>query len=170
MRLSQRCYAAFARLHHFFKIARDVARVLESADTKVHEEGSMKFVAVCGLAVALSAAAASPWWGLAGQEPAGHDWPIYGGTTENNHFSSLNQINRSNVQQLQVAWTYDTEESGGLQSSPLIVDGVLYGLTPSEKVFALNAATGQLLWKFDSGIKGTQPDRGLAYWAEEPKP
>jgi quinoprotein glucose dehydrogenase len=130
----------------------------------------MKFGAVCGLAVALSAAAASPWWALADKESGGHDWPVYGGTTGNNHFSPLNQINRNNVQQLQVAWTYDTEESGGLQSSPIIVDGVLYGLTPSEKVFALNAATGQLLWKFDSGIKGTQPDRGLAYWAEEPKP
>jgi quinoprotein glucose dehydrogenase len=98
-----------------------------------------------------------------------HDWPVYGGTTENNRFSPLNQINRKNVQQLEVAWTYDTGESGGLQSSPIIVDGVLYGLTPSEKVFALNAATGNLLWKFDSGIKGTQPDRGLAYWAEEAK-
>ena len=43
---------------------------------------------------------------------------------------------------------------------------MLYGLTPSQKVFALNAATGKLLWKFDSGIKGTQPDRGLAYWSD----
>jgi quinoprotein glucose dehydrogenase len=129
----------------------------------------MKFGAVCGLAVALSAAAASPWWAIAGKQAGGHDWPVYGGTTENNHFSPLNQINRNNVQQLQVSWTYDTEESGGLQSSPIIVDGVLYGLTPSEKVFALNAATGQLLWKFDSGIKGTQPDRGLAYWADDSK-
>jgi quinoprotein glucose dehydrogenase len=95
-----------------------------------------------------------------------HDWPIYGGTTENNHYSPLSQINRKNVTQLEVAWTYDTEESGGLQSSPIIVDGILYGLTPTQKVFALNAATGKLLWKFDSGIKGTQPDRGLAYWSD----
>ena len=121
----------------------------------------MKFGAVCGLAVALSVAAASPMARNSRQGSSEHDWPIYGGTTENNHFSPLNQINRNNVQQLQVAWTYDTEESGGLQSSPIIVDGVLYGLTPSEKVFALNAATGNLLWKFDSGVKGTQPDRGL---------
>ncbi len=76
----------------------------------------MKFGAVCGLAVALSVAAASPWRALAGKEAADHDWPIYGGTTENNHFSPLSQINRNNVQQLQVAWTYDTEESGGLHS------------------------------------------------------
>ena len=46
------------------------------------------------------------------------------------------------------------------------MDGVLYGLTPTQKVFAVNAATGKLLWKFDSGIKGTQPDRGLAYWSD----
>jgi quinoprotein glucose dehydrogenase len=94
------------------------------------------------------------------------DWPVYGGTARNDHFSPLAQINRSNVQQLQVAWSYDTEESGGLQTSPIEVDGVLYGLTPSQKVFALNAATGKLLWKFDSGIHGTQPDRGLAYWSD----
>ena len=95
-----------------------------------------------------------------------HDWPVYGGTPENDHFSPLEQINRSNVQRLGVAWTFDTEESGGLQTSPIVVEGVLYGLTPSQKVFALNAATGELLWKFDSGIKGTQPDRGLAYWRD----
>jgi quinoprotein glucose dehydrogenase len=45
------------------------------------------------------------------------------------------------------------------------VDGVLYGITPTQRVFALNAATGQPLWSFDSGIKGLQPNRGLAYWA-----
>ncbi|MGP0017228.1 MAG: PQQ-binding-like beta-propeller repeat protein [Candidatus Sulfotelmatobacter sp.] len=95
----------------------------------------------------------------------GRDWPIYGGTSENNHYSPLTQINRSNVQQLKVAWSFDTEEPGGLQTSPIVVEGVLYGLTPTQKVFALNAATGKLLWKFDSGIRGTQPDRGLAYWS-----
>jgi quinoprotein glucose dehydrogenase len=43
---------------------------------------------------------------------------------------------------------------------------VLYGITPTQKVFALDAATGKLFWKFDSGTSGTQPDRGLAYWAD----
>lgn len=94
------------------------------------------------------------------------DWPVYGGTAENNHFSPLKQINRKNVQRLSIAWTFDTEEAGGLQTSPIVVEGVLYGLTPSQKVFALNAASGKLLWKFDSGIKGTQPNRGLAYWSD----
>jgi quinoprotein glucose dehydrogenase len=95
-----------------------------------------------------------------------HDWPAYGGTAQNDHFSSLAQINRKNVKRLAVAWTFDTEEPGGLESSPIELEGTLYGLTPSEKVFALDAATGKLLWKFDSGIKGTQPDRGLASWSD----
>lgn len=92
------------------------------------------------------------------------DWPVYGGAPEGGHYSSLTQIDRSNVKQLQLAWTYDTQETGGLQTSPIVVHGVLYGISPSQKVFALDAATGKMRWKFDSGILGTQPDRGLAYW------
>src|ERR1700676_5274892 len=95
------------------------------------------------------------------------DWPAYGGAPESTHYSGLAQINRGNVKDLTVAWTFDTGEQGGLQTSPIIVDGMLFGITPTQKVFALDAATGKLLWKFDSGIKGTQPDRGLAYWAGE---
>jgi quinoprotein glucose dehydrogenase len=98
-------------------------------------------------------------------DPQNQDWAFYGGGPDATHYSSLKQINRSNVNELTVAWTYDTGEQGGLQTSPIIVDGVLYGITPTQKVFALDAASGKLLWKFDSAIKGTQPDRGLAYWA-----
>ena len=99
------------------------------------------------------------------RETGMQDWPAYGGGPANIHYSPLAQINRSNVKQLEIAWTFDTGEQGGPQTSPIIVGGVLYGITPTQKVFALNAATGKLLWKFDSGIKGTQPDRGLAYWS-----
>src|SRR6202040_3679370 len=94
-----------------------------------------------------------------------YDWPVYGGAPDNNHYSKLAQINRGNIKRLAIDWSFDTQEEGGLQTSPLIVEGVLYGITPTQKVFALDAATGKLLWKFDSGIRGTQPDRGLAYWA-----
>jgi quinoprotein glucose dehydrogenase len=95
------------------------------------------------------------------------DWPVNGGAPGNAHYSPLTQINRANVAQLQVAWSFDTQESGGLQTSPIIVDGILYGITPTQKVFALEAATGKLLWKFDSGVNGVQPDRGLAFWSNE---
>ncbi len=99
--------------------------------------------------------------------PVARDWSVYGGSPEYQHYSSLAQINRSNVKQLQVAWSYDSGEQGGLQTSPLMIDGVLYGISPTQKIFAVDAATGKELWKFDSGIKGMQPDRGLAYWADK---
>src|SRR5712664_3129157 len=109
------------------------------------------------------AAKSLPGFRAPGQEL--QDWPAYGGAPENTHYSSLAQINRSNVMRLAVAWSFDTQEEGGLQSSPIIVEGFLYGITPTQKIFALDAATGKLFWKFDSGTRGTQPDRGLAYWA-----
>lgn len=93
------------------------------------------------------------------------DWPVWNGSPENTHYSSLAQINRFNVKQLQVAWTYDTGEKGGMQTSPLVVGRVLYGISPTQKIFAVDATTGKLLWNFDSGIKGMQPNRGLAYWS-----
>src|ERR1035441_10346339 len=131
----------------------------------------MNFATICACVLAFSVMATAgaepvPAQAKSAEKNSRYDWAVYGGTPENNHFSPLKQINRSNVRQLAVAWTFDTEEEGGLQTSPIVVDGVLYGLTPSQKVFALNAATGKLLWKFDSGIKGTQPDRGLAYWSD----
>jgi len=96
------------------------------------------------------------------------DWPVYGGSTDNIHYSELKQINTANVAQLQPAWTYDTGEKGGLETSPIIVHGVLYAYTPSQKVFALEAATGKLLWKFTApGIDvPSRTERSLAYWSE----
>jgi quinoprotein glucose dehydrogenase len=125
---------------------------------------SIAVVGICLLATSGLAAGKSP----AINKPTGRqrDWPAYGGGAENTHYSPLSQINRRNVSRLQVAWTFDTQEAGGLQTSPIIVGNVLYGLTPSQKVFAVDAATGELRWKFDSGVRGTQPDRGLAYWEE----
>ena len=94
------------------------------------------------------------------------DWPVYGGQDAGDHYSPLAQINRKNVSALRVAWTFDTQERGGLQTSPIIVGNVLYAYTPSQKVIALDAASGRLLWKFDSGIGSTQPARGVTYWTD----
>ncbi len=94
------------------------------------------------------------------------DWPAYGGSPSQTRYSSLRQITRENVGRLQVAWTYDTGESGGLQTQPIVVDGVLYAYTPTHETIALDAATGRLLWTFDSGIRGQGPNRGVMYWSE----
>ena len=93
-------------------------------------------------------------------------WSAYGGGPEQIRFSRLDQINRRNVQNLERAWTYDSGESGGLQTQPIVVDGVLYAVTPTHKVFALRAATGEQLWRFDSGIRAQGPNRGLMYWSD----
>jgi len=70
------------------------------------------------------------------------------------------------VHRIKVAWSFDTGEEGVLENNPLIVGRVLYAYTQSQKAIALDAATGKLKWKFDSGIRGTQPSRGVAYWSD----
>ena len=94
------------------------------------------------------------------------DWPAYNGGFNGDHYSQLKQINRGNVHRLQVAWTFDTGEKGGIQANPLVVGRTLYAYTPTQKIVALDAATGTLMWKFDSGVSGTQPARGMAYWTD----
>jgi quinoprotein glucose dehydrogenase len=91
-------------------------------------------------------------------------WPTVGGGPEGMRYSSLDQITRENVKQLAVAWTFDSGEEGGLQTSPIVVDGVLYANTPSHHVIALDAATGALRWRFDSTLRSRGPNRGVAYW------
>ncbi len=103
---------------------------------------------------------------LSDKSQADIDWPVYHGNRDGDHYSSLSLINRGNVHKLKVAWQFDTGEKGGLQANPIIVGRILYTYTPSQKVVALDAATGKLIWTFDSGIKGTQPARGVAFWSD----
>lgn len=80
------------------------------------------------------------------------DWDIYGGSRERIQYSALDQIDTGNVQNLQVAWTYHTKdggETGQIQANPLIVDGILYGVSPKLKLFAVHADTGEEIWQFD---------------------
>ena len=91
-------------------------------------------------------------------------WPAYGGGPEQIRYSSLAQINRTNVRQLQVAWTYDSTETGGLQTNPIVAGGVLFTTTPKHRVVALDASAGSVRWTFDSGIEGRGPNRGVTYW------
>ena len=110
------------------------------------------------------------WSQVAGKPTSGAGasagWPVYGGQSTNQHYSSLTQINRSNVNKLKVAWTYDTGEEGILETNPVVVGRTLYAYTSSQKVIALDAVTGKLLWKFDAGIKAEHWARGVSYWTD----
>ena len=95
--------------------------------------------------------------------PEDVDWPVYLGDSGRRHYSALDQINRDNVNQLELAWVYKSGDARGtMYTSPLVVDGVLYGLSPSLVAFALNAATGEELWRYEPGLGGAQ--RGLMWW------
>ncbi len=125
-----------------------------------------------GVALVALAVFGARTWGpaqaaVAGRAPAGvrADWPQYGGV-DGEHYSPLKQITRDNVRQLKVAWTFDTGEEGGLETNPLVIGRTVYGFTPSQKVIALDGATGRKLWTFDEGTPGLQPTRGLTYWTD----
>ncbi len=106
-------------------------------------------------------------------EGAGADWAHYLGHPTSNQYSVLKQINKDNVDNLEVAWTYATGDSAMYQTNNLIVDGKLYTATPHSRVVALDGATGEQLWTFDpatvfdSLADGDQ--RGLMYWHDGTK-
>ena len=94
------------------------------------------------------------------------EWPVYGGSPESTRYSPLKQINRANVSRLQVAWTYDVSDGrGGLQTNPIILDGVLYANTPGGKIIALDAGSGKLKWAWTSPSRN-RGARGVTYWGE----
>src|SRR5581483_3886874 len=89
-------------------------------------------------------------------------WTEYEGGADSSQYSSLKQINKSNVSQLQVAWTYSTGERGNYSFSPIVVDGVMYVLAKNNSFVALDASTGKELWVHpNTGAVGT---RGVNYW------
>ena len=96
-------------------------------------------------------------------------WETYQGDPGSNQYSSLGQINKGNVDQLKVAWVYQTGDSLGQQSqiqcNPIIVDDILYATSPAIKLIALHAATGELLWEFDPALDfSPHVNRGVTYW------
>lgn len=108
------------------------------------------------------------------QPPSGYrSWQVYGGGPDSIRYSNLDQINRDNVDKLQIAWTYDTGdafEGSEMQCNPIVVNGALYATTPKLRVIALDAATGKLRWSFDpnEGAKITHAvrNRGVTYWTD----
>jgi len=96
-----------------------------------------------------------------------NQWTEYLGGGDRNHYSSLNQINTQNVSKLEKAWEYKSGDSGQVQCNPIIVNGILFGVTATNQVFALDAATGKLKWKYTQAGEGTENvNRGVTYWQE----
>ena len=102
------------------------------------------------------------------------EWRVYGHDPGGMRFSGLKQINHTNVSKLQRAWTYVVSRGTGieieaLETTPLMVDGVLYFTTPTSRAIAVDGETGKEIWVFDpfsgqSGSRRPVPNRGAAYW------
>lgn len=120
-----------------------------------------------------------------GAKEAYKNWSVYGGTKDALHYSTLTEIDTSNVTRLAVAWTYHTGDADTLfhsqiQCNPVIIDGILYGITPKMKMIALDAATGKQQWVFDPGnnmstdtsaqtrimMAFSNTGRGVTYWTD----
>lgn len=105
------------------------------------------------------------------------DWPNVGNDKGGMRYSTLNQINTGNVSNLKLAWTYHTGDAGQgttIECTPLVIDGVMYVTTVLTKAVALNAATGEQIWRFDpyAGMAKLPlrasggVNRGAAYWSD----
>ena len=92
---------------------------------------------------AISAGAARDGDSVVAQDGATRaDWPHYGGTQLSWRYSALDQVNTGNVKNLVPVWMFQTGDyAENLQATPIVVDGVMYLITPRIRVFALDAAT-----------------------------
>ena len=110
---------------------------------------------------------------------AAQDWRHYGNDAGMSKYSPLDQINKSNVTRLQVAWEFDTGDfsdgqapwpyRSAFEATPLVVDGVMYVVSAFHRVFALEPESGKPLWMFDSKLNKADrvnlyTSRGLSYW------
>ena len=111
------------------------------------------------------------------------EWPAYAGDSGGSKYSRLKQINRENVTRLKVAWTFRTGDMSdgseypprsAFETTPLVIDGVMYLTTPFNRLIALEAETGKQLWAFDPKLDKERPanlfiSRGSAWWSSGAK-
>ena len=102
----------------------------------------------------------------AAKEP--QNWMMYSGDYAGHRFTSLDQINTSNVRSLVAKWAYQTQASGKFETTPLVVDGVLYASGQDDRAFALDARSGRPIWQYQRALPSDirpccgRVNRGLA--------
>lgn len=103
---------------------------------------------------------------------SGSNWLVAGGDFGEQHFTPLKQINDRNVATLGLAWATDIDSTMGLATEPIVVDGIVYLSLPQSRVYAVEAQTGRIRWRFDPKVRldrmrnswAAHSNRGLAVW------
>jgi quinohemoprotein ethanol dehydrogenase len=125
--------------------------------------------AVAGRTAVLMATTLSAAWPAGHQPPAtagnvtdgrviteasrGRDWLVLGGDFGSQHYSPLRQIDARNINRLGLAWMLEIDSPMGLATEPIVVDGTIYATASLDRVYAVDAATGRLLWRFDPHVR-----------------
>src|SRR5690348_972372 len=131
----------------------------------------MKAAVAISLPILLGATlfAQVPYRRIAGADTDPSSWLTYSGNYQAQRYSALTQINRQNVAQLKPAWVYQMRNSGIVETTPLVADGVMYISEPPSTVTALDVHTGRPLWTYTPNIPqdviiiGSPPvNRGVA--------
>jgi quinohemoprotein ethanol dehydrogenase len=107
-----------------------------------------------------------------GEAQTGENWMVNGGNVGSHHFSPLRQITDKNVGNLGLAWSLDIDSPMGMASEPLVVDGTIYVSGSLDRVYAVDAASGRLVWRFDPHVSlslirnsaTARTNRGVAVW------
>ncbi len=121
--------------------------------TIIRSVGAALSVAVSAVVLSLSAIASPLAAQRSGTDPAQSEWPMHGRDAAETRYSPLDQIDTDNVDRLGLAWRWEIPKTGArLETTPLVVDGVLYATGALSFVFALDAATGEEIWRWDPGI------------------
>jgi quinoprotein glucose dehydrogenase len=120
------------------------------------QTGTLSLLAVAGLILVLHSAMVAQTHST---------WSDYAGASDAAQYSSLSQINRTNVSQLQVAWSYPTGDGNKYLFNPIVVDRTMYVLAHDHSLVALDATTGKELWVHPTDPKTTLiTNRGINYW------
>ncbi len=134
----------------------------------------MKKILLLGLLLAASASSQSQvtYERLLGASREPQNWLTYSGRYSGWRYSTLNQINPSSASRLTMQWTFQVGDLGQFETTPLVVDGVLYGTGQNDRAFAIDARTGRAIWRYQRNLpEKLQPccgmvNRGLAILGE----
>jgi quinoprotein glucose dehydrogenase len=100
------------------------------------------------------------------------NWSTYKADSKSSSYSSLKQVNKANVNQLELVWSFPFKDAipgartSRIQANPIIISGVMYIPSSRNRIYAINSSTGEQIWSFDpfNGAQGGGVSRGVTYW------